>query len=251
MSKAQLAENCPLAFDLKYVKRARGKTPPRSSAGAIGRAVHQVLENLLKGAPLDSMRDKILRAVVDERLTTTEIEDVMGYSHNIKSFIHRFDTYKKKHAIAKKSVSVEERFCLTRDFLPTKFFAKDAFFRGVWDVVMPAGDQVIILDHKSGQMGNPEKVLERYDSQRRFYAIAALSCYPSVAAVRTAFHYVQSEEIIWTKEADTERRIRNEYIPWYVDYLNRCAAQTTSRTPHKGWHCAFCNFSHTCPLVEK
>lgn len=251
MSKAGLASNCSFAFDLKYVRRVRGKTPPRSSAGAIGRAVHQVLEALLKGAPISEMKNEIFRAVIDEKLTTPEIEDVMGFSHNIKSFIKRLDTYKEKHAIDDANTVVEGKFCFTKDFLPAKYMSSAAFFRGVWDVVMLAGDRAIILDHKSGDMGNPDKVLDRYDNQRRFYAIAAMNRFPGIKAVHTAFHYVQSEEIIWAKEADTAGRINNEYIPWYKDYLNRCSAEITAKIPRKGWHCSFCNFTHICPLVKK
>ncbi len=251
MSKAGLAENCSLAFDLKYVEKVRGKTPPRSSAGSIGRAVHQVLEVLLRGTPVSKMKDEIFRAVVDEKLTTPEIEEVMGFSHNIKSFITRLNTYKTKHTIDDGAIYIEKKFCFTQDFLPATFFDKKAFFRGVWDVVMLVDKQAIIIDHKSGQMGNPEKVLERYDKQRRFYAIAALHCFPGVEAVHTAFHYVQSEEIIWAEEADLAKRIRDEYIPWYIDYLNQCSAQITFKKPCKGWHCSFCNFTHMCPLAKQ
>ena len=171
------------------------------------------------------MKERILRAVVSEKLTTPEIEDVLGYAHNIKSFVKRLDVYKAKHAIASKDTLIEGKFCFTKDFLPTKFNGPDAFFQGIWDVVMTSGDRAIILDHKSGQMGNPEKILERYDKQRRFYAIAALNRFPEIQAVQTGFHYVQEEEIIWAKEEDGAKRIRDEYIPWYIDYLNQCSAQ--------------------------
>jgi len=249
MSKAGLAENCPFAFDLKYVTRSRGKVPPRSSAGAIGRAVHQVLESLLKGAPISEIKKEMFRAVVNEKLTTPEIEDVMGYTHNIKSFIKRLDAYRDKHGID--DTLVEGRFCFTHDFSTTKYFGKDAFFRGVWDVAMRADKHLIILDHKSGEAGNTEKVLERYDKQRRFYSIAALCKFPEIEGVHTAFHYVQSEEIIWAKEMDSVRRIKNEYIPWYIDYLNRCATEVTTKATRKGWHCSYCDYTHICPLSKK
>lgn len=248
MSKASLAKNCSFAFDLKYVERARGKTPPRSSAGAIGRAIHQILEALLKGTPLSDVRNVILRASVDERLTSPEIEDVMGYTHNIASFLRRLDAYKKKHGITE--VVVEERFSFSKDFLPTKYNGPGAFFQGVWDLAMHAGDRVILLDHKSGELGNPEKVLERYGDQRRFYTIGALNRFPDIKGVHVAFHYVQSEDIVWAKEMDSLKRIRDEYIPWYTAHLNQCAENIPSRSPQKGWYCSFCNYNHVCPLAK-
>jgi hypothetical protein len=249
MSKASLADNCPFGFDLKYVKRVRGKMPPKSSAGAIGRAVHQVLENHLRGLPVDEMKNQIFRASVDEKLTTPEIEDVMGYARNILSFLKRLETYKERHSIEK--MFVETKFSFSRDYTPTKYNGEGEFFKGVWDLVMRVGNVAIIVDHKSGEVKEPDKVLEQYDNQRRFYAIAAISHFPGVEEVQTAFHYVQSEEIIWAKEIDTIRRIRKEFIPWYVDHLNRCAEKIPTRRPQKGWQCSFCNYTHLCPLAKR
>ncbi len=246
MSKANLAKSCSLAFDLKYVKRVRGKTPPRSSAGSIGRAVHQILEALLKGTPASEIKNEIFRAAVDERLTTPEIEDVMGYTHNINAFLKRLDAYRKKHGITE--IDVEERFSFSQDFVPVKYNGPAAFFQGVWDIAMLAGDRVILLDHKSGELGNPDKVLDRYDNQRRFYAIAALKRFPGIKGVHVAFHYVQSEEIIWAKEMDTLKRIRDEYIPWYVMHLNECSENIPAKSPQKGWQCSFCNYTRICPI---
>lgn len=248
MSKANLARNCSLAFDLKYVKHVRGKRPPRSAAGSIGRAIHQILEALLKGVPLSEIKGEIFRASIDERLTTPEIEDVMGYTHNIAAFLKRLDAYKEKHQVTK--TAVEERFSFSRDFLPVEYNTPDTFFRGVWDLVMHIGDELVILDHKSGELGNPEKVLERYDNQRRFYAIGALNQFPDLKNVHVAFHYVKVEEIVWAKERDSAKRIRDEYIPWYIAHLNQCTENIPSRSPQKGWHCSFCNYTRMCPLTK-
>jgi len=85
---------------------------------------------------------------------------------------------------------VEQKYAIRSDFGPTEFFAKDAWYRGIGDVVKIVGPVALILDWKTG------KVLE--DSQQlALMAACVFAHYPDVQKVRSEF--------VWLKEDATTR----------------------------------------------
>lgn len=242
MSKANLAKNCPLAFNMKYVNKVRGATPAKSPAARIGTAVHQVLETYLQDMDI---KESVRRALIDNKLTTEEMDDVASYVHNIMSFKKRFMAYKKKHNVSE--THIEVRFGMTADLKPAEFFGKDVFMRGVWDIALRTGDYAVIVDHKSGMCpSSAEAAFEKHGDQMRLYSIASLHRFPGMVGAQTAFHYVMSEEIFFGKLV-TATKITNEYIPWYVKYLNDCSRDVDTKEARTGWLCKFCEYTHLCP----
>jgi RecB family exonuclease len=242
MSKANLAKNCPLAFDHKYVRKAKGTTPAKSPAARIGTAVHQILELYLQDMDI---KVAVQRALIDNKLTTDEKDDVASYVHNIISFKKRLSEFKERHSITE--THVEVRFGMTDDLQPTEFFGKDVFMRGVWDIAMRAGNHAVIVDHKSGLCpSSPEAAFEKHSDQMKLYSIASLHRFPGIEGAQTAFHYVMSEEIFFAKTV-TASQIQNSYVPWYVRYLNDCSRDITTKEARTGWLCNFCEFTHLCP----
>lgn len=242
ITKANLAKTCPLAFDFKYVSKAKGTTPAKSPAARIGSAVHQVLELYLQDMDI---KDAVQRALIDNELTTDEKDEVASYVHNIISFKGRLSKYKKKHNISE--VHIEVRFGMTDDLKPTEFFGKNVFMRGVWDIAMRAGDHAIIIDHKSGLCpSSAEAAFDKHGDQMKLYSIASLHRFPGIIGAQTAFHYVMSEEIFFGKTITTTQ-IQDQYIPWYVSYLNDCSKDITTKEARTGWLCKFCEFTHLCP----
>jgi hypothetical protein len=242
MSKANLAKNCPLAFDFKYVRKIRGTTPVRSPAARIGTAVHQILETYLQGMDI---KESVQRALVDNKLTTDEMDDVAAYVHNVMSFKNRLSDFQKRHSIAE--THVEVRFGLTDDLQPAEFFGKNVFMRGVWDIAMRAGDHAIIVDHKTGLVpATPEAVFDKHGDQMKLYSIAGLNRFPGIKGSQTAFHFVMSEEIVFAKMVPAAR-IKDEYVPWYVNYLNNCSRDIPTKEARTGWLCKFCEYTHLCP----
>jgi len=243
MSKAALARNCPLAFNLKYVDKVKAKVKASSAAGRIGTAVHQVLENYLKGTDI---REAIRKAFIDNKLTTNEMDEVAGFAHNIIAFKKRLETFKTKHRIVE--VDVEVRFGFDQDLRPTKFFDDHVFMRGVWDLAMRAGNHAIIIDHKSGAKPSTDKdVFDKHGDQMRIYSIAALNRFPGIVGVQSAFHYVGAEDIVFGQMVSSET-IRNQFVPWYIDHLNSCAEHIPSRAARTGWFCSFCEYVPMCPV---
>lgn len=265
MSKAKSATNCGLAFNLRYVQKIKGTTPPASPAERIGKGAHLVLEEFIKLATREDPRAKlaqlIAKASVDFKLTSPEIEELTALAHNINNFRNRLDAYRVNKGVTE--TRVERRFGLRQDMTPTTFWGKidpalgvdtngkpikDIFFRGVWDLIMQASGYVIILDHKAG---TPPKEIdttrERHGDQLKLYAVAALCLYPELIGVQSGIHYVQNEEIIWDDMLSAEK-IREELIPWYADFLNTAGAAATTTAPKIGWYCSFCEYVERCPL---
>lgn len=82
-------------------------------------------------------------------------------------------------------VEVEQKYAITEDFGPCEFFAKNAWFRGIGDVIWMLGPVAYIGDWKTG------KVLD--DSQQlALMAACVFAHYPQVQIVRSSF--------IWLKE---------------------------------------------------
>lgn len=245
MSKASLAENCPLSFTFKYRKKIREKEAPQAADARIGRAVHRLLEETLKGTLARDDKQGILKICMQERLTHPEMEEALSYLHNVHSFSKRLAEYKDRHGVTE--THVEKSFGFTEDLQAIE--PNKSFFRGVWDLVLLVKDQAIIIDHKTGDIPNISP-FEKHQVQYRCYAIAALTQFPQITGVRMAFHYVAQEQLVWS-EPDTAARIKGEYLPWYVKFVNNCADSIPAALPKKSWFCNYCGYTHLCPLRRK
>jgi len=246
MSKAELALNCGLAYNLKYVTKTKG-VPSKDGGGRIGIAAHAVLESFLRNAA-EPIKDIMYRIALDQRLTTPEIDDLVSFAHNIAHFRDRLESYKIANKV--KEQKVEIKFGLTADFKQTAFFGKDVFFRGVMDLLLDTEDgHIIILDHKSG---NPPSsavdALAQHRAQLKLYTLAALLLYPDLKGVQTGLHYLANEEIVWDTKLVLPSAIRDEVMPWYPEFLNEAGLAAESATPKAGWKCKFCEFISQCPI---
>lgn len=106
---------------------------------------------------------------------------------------------------------VEQKYAITRDFGATTYFGRDAWYRGIGDVVRIDGPVALVLDWKTG------KVLE--DSvQLMLMAQCIFSHYPAVRRVRAEF--------IWLKEDCTTPEVfsKQELADAWRDLLPRVSA---------------------------
>ena len=242
LSKAQTALTCPFRFDMKYTRKVKGVSPPKDSIRKVGVAAHAALEMLLKGKDI---KDSLVKAAVDENLTSVETEDLRSLGHNIKSFMERLSIFKKKKNV--NAQHVEKKFGLTQDMQPTEFFGKDVFFRGVCDLCLIAGDPpnkyLVVIDHKSGR----SKDLSYYTDQLKLYSLAGIHLFSDIAGVQSAVHFIPDENIVWST-LNSSKVIRELYIPWYVDFLNKAAEGVPAKSAQKCWLCPFCEYRGECPL---
>jgi len=103
---------------------------------------------------------------------------------------------------------VEQKFAINRMFQKTEYFAPDAWYRGIGDVVRVQGDLALVLDWKTG------KVLE--DSvQLMLMAQCLFSHYPELKYVRSEF--------VWLKEGCTTPELftRQEVADQWIGLLDR------------------------------
>jgi hypothetical protein len=138
---------------------------------------------------------------------------------------------------------VEQKYAITRDFAPTKYFARDVWYRGIADVVILHGPVAVTSDWKTG------KILE--DSvQLMLVAQCLFSHYPQLQRVGTEF--------IWLKEEATTPEVftRQEVANAWVELLPRVNAleqayKTLAFPPKPGPFCkSYCPVQ-SCPFWKK
>jgi hypothetical protein len=141
-------ESCPRKFYLTRV--AKTVKEPEGEALTWGNEVHKALEgNIRDGAPMPKNMAQ-WEAIVDK----------------LKS--------KKGELLA------EQQLCLNKNLSPTEWFAKDAWARGVVDVLIKDGKKILALDWKTG------KKKQDHD-QLSLFAALLFAHYPHVDKVVTGY----------------------------------------------------------------
>lgn len=121
-------------------------------------------------------------------------------------------------------ILVEQQLAIRKDFGPTEWFGRDAWYRGIADVLKISGPVALALDWKTG------KILED-GVQLALMSACIFAHHPQVQRIRTEF--------IWLKEdATTRLDVKREDMPGiWAGVLPRVAtlqhAYTTSEFPAK------------------
>ena len=87
-------------------------------------------------------------------------------------------------------VLVEQQLAITRAFAPTTWFGRDAWFRGIADVIKLVGPVAVVLDYKTGK-------IQEDGVQLALMAACVFAHHPDVQKIRTEF--------VWLKEGATTR----------------------------------------------
>lgn len=131
---------------------------------------------------------------------------------------------------------VEQKYAITKDFGKTEFFAPNAWYRGIGDVVRIAGPVGLILDWKTGGI--------KIDSvQLMLMAQCLFSHFPKLQKVRSEF--------IWLKEDCTTPEVytRQDLADAWIGLLERVhmlehAAKTQTYPPKPSGLCrSYCPVS--------
>jgi hypothetical protein len=101
------------------------------------------------------------------------------------------------------SVSVELKLALNQSLEPTEFFARDAWLRGVLDVMVTKGKVAKVFDYKTGKR-KPDS------EQLKLFAAIVFAAYDHIEIVDTSFLWLN------TREVDSARfqRDPDENIIW-------------------------------------
>jgi hypothetical protein len=151
-------ETCPRRY--YHTRVAKDIVEPESDAMIWGNVVHKALEERVRdGKPLPS--------------TLTHLEK-----------------YAAKILSLPGTVACEQQVALTLALQPTDWFANNVWVRGVFDVAIDQGKQVVLIDYKTGKRKPNSDQLE-------LFAALASRVYPKALRFRTLF--------IWLKEKKTDK----------------------------------------------
>lgn len=115
-------------------------------------------------------------------------------------------------------IHVEQQLAIREDLTATEWFGKDAWYRGIADVIKVIGPVALVLDWKTG------KIVE--DSvQLALMAQCVFAHHPEIQKIRTEF--------IWLKEDATTRAdfMRDDMVKVWSGLLPRV---TTLKAAHEG-----------------
>lgn len=137
------------------------------------------------------------------------------------------------------TILVEQQLAITKDFGPTDWFGKDAWYRGIADVIKIVGPVAAVLDWKTG------KILED-GVQLALMAACVFAHHPEIQKIRTEF--------IWLKEDAVTRAdfSRDDMAKVWAGVLPRVqsledAIKGANFPPKPGYLCRkWCPITH-CP----
>ena len=117
-------------------------------------------------------------------------EAIAGKAPLPKPFGHLQSWVDKVTAGGNHKILVEQQLAIRQDFSGTEWFGKDAWYRGIADVIKIVGPVAVVLDWKTG------KILED-GVQLALMAQCVFAHHPEIQKIRTEF--------IWLKEDATTR----------------------------------------------
>ncbi len=239
ITKINVAAQCPHKFHLQYdVKKKMGL--PTSSAALIGRAVHTLLEQIVRGHRLDVARKM---AVEGHKLTTNEIEAVDGFIPAATQFLSRINAYRQRLNMG--PLQPEKKWAIGFDGKPRGYWSKNVFLRGAVDVHAIFQDKpfALVLDHKTGKW----KELKEYRWQFAAYKLLLKAHKPEVQKVQTGINHLFTETVDMSKGLDDVRDI-SAMLDDFMRYVNE---QTRTAYNHnitrRGPLCDWCDYKTICP----
>lgn len=108
------------------------------------------------------------------------------------------------------TILVEQQLAITKELNPTEWFGKDAWFRGIADVIKIVGPVALVIDYKTGR-------IQEDGAQLALMAQCVFAHHPDVQKIRTEFW--------WLKE-DAETRAdftRDDMVKVWAGLLPRVA----------------------------
>lgn len=212
-SKYKSLKKCPFQFYLRYVLKF--KLPDNLQlqsdpvSANVGKAAHQILEDILTGKDLDKAYKKSYEEYVGGKLLSEDSwQKVEALRYNISNFKDRIDSFALRNPI--KSVFTELRMGVTRDWESAGFFAKDVWLRGVIDlVILLKNGDIVIMDHKTG---GGQGSVRNYEEQLDWYKLLFHFGINKVNGAQTGVHFIGEGEVkmaSFSPKDDIEGTLKN------------------------------------------
>lgn len=248
-SKLKALQKCPWQFYLKYILKfkipEKLQTASDPTSANVGKAAHQILEYGMigKGLAESFTKTKVEYVDRDKSLTVEQwVELVEPLEYNIQSFLERIEALGRSTKIRK--VLTELRIAITKDYEPTGFFSKDAWLRGVVDLILQLenGD-IIILDHKTGGGEGSPKV---YKPQLDWYKVLFHYGIDEIEGAQTGIHFIRMGDIKmldYSPKADIEGNLKNTLEMTIEGALD--AVREKGYFKHvRGAYCKWCEYDN-------
>ena len=240
-SKADTANQCPYKFNLQYKQKKKMNVPPSKEA-LIGTAVHTALEYALGGKQTVARCFKM--AIVEHRLTTTEIEDVKAFQPIAENFLRKFKNYCVRHNTSKPIL--EEQLGVDIYGNSLGFWDKKVLMRGVIDVslIFSGKPHALILDHKTGK----DHALKYFTNQFNTYSLLIKARTPELEEVKLGINFMKADRVEFKNEMQDVRDIQI-LMDKVISFLNDSTTDA-SENPNlvrSGPLCDWCQFISICP----
>jgi ATP-dependent exoDNAse (exonuclease V) beta subunit len=216
-SKYKSLKKCPFQFYLKYILKF--KVPENLQlesdpvSANVGKAAHEILENILLGKSVEKSYAKVKKDYVDKGILSEELWEtkVNSLEYNITKFQERIEGFHLRTPV--KRVLTELRMGVTRNFEQAGFFSKDVWIRGVIDLVLVLECMdAVIFDHKTG---GGQGSVKNYEEQLDWYKVLFHFGVNKVKGAQTGVHFIGEGEVkmaSYSSETDIENHVKNSIV---------------------------------------
>lgn len=119
---------------------------------------------------------------------------------------------KIKRSAERKKLDTENKITLTQSFRNTEWFSKDAWCRGILDVIIENNEHALVMDYKTGKRKDESQ-------QLKLFAAMMFTAKPWLKSVTTVFIWLQepddspSKYTIEKFTVDQKPELWNEFLP--------------------------------------
>jgi CRISPR/Cas system-associated exonuclease Cas4 (RecB family) len=192
---------CPAYAKFKYVNKLK---EPGSPAMDRGSAIHQIAEDYVRKG---STKARMPR-------------ELMLLSKRVK-------------LLCENGAVPEAQWAFNSKWVPVDWFASDAWCRVKADVWMRIGNELTVVDYKTGQKR------DGYEDQLDLYALGALLQFPDVTLVKPEIWYVDSGEVV---DGITYTRLDVKRLQKQWESRTRIMLLDTRFSPNPNYICRRCHF---------
>lgn len=143
------------------------------------------------------------------------LEHRILYDTPLPATMEKYEPFISMFAKSSATKKAEEKLAVTRGLEPCDFDSKDAWCRGIIDLLLLTKDKAIIVDYKTGNYRPGSK-------QLTLMALLVFAHYPNIEEASTAFLWLKNKKI--EKEVFTRKAIGSEW----PEFMNNVSKLETS-----------------------
>jgi CRISPR/Cas system-associated exonuclease Cas4 (RecB family) len=203
---------CPRKFKHKYIDKTSNFTVQEDSPHLTrGTNVHKALENYL------------LKKIDGQEVGPSSLPEVESTKPLIDNFCKNFT-----------SVIPEQQIAVRQNWTQTEWFAKDAYYRAIYDLVALSPARIAIVDFKTGKF--KDYSVSGF-GQLELSAVIGLNMFPEIENLDTLYAYVDHKKTI--QRSFTQKDDRERLTVHFTEMHNIVNAEVDF-DPKKNEFCNFC-----------